>query len=255
MADRHEIKTADVDGKLRSLSYLADKYEIDQIRLTTRYKNGERGQRLVRPVHYTKGLQMIDIDGHKMNFIQVAKKFGLNQQTVLSRYKRGVRYPDIVLPVDEFKRKMKRDGPQDIQTAIDGQQMTLGEASAEYQVKPSTVINRYKRGIRGPELVQTVKRVTSGPIVLEDGQTLSELAAKTGIDYMTLWQRYQAGKRGAELSVQPKRKRFMVDYQGRTWTLLELSRAFHVPVGTLRNRVKQGESGDNLVRPPYSPKK
>ncbi|POD89083.1 hypothetical protein S101258_00196 [Lactiplantibacillus plantarum subsp. plantarum] len=61
---------------------------------------------------------MIDIDGQKMNFIQVAKKFGLNQQTVLSRYKRGVRYPDIVLPVDEFKRKMKRDGPQDIQTRL-----------------------------------------------------------------------------------------------------------------------------------------
>lgn len=136
-----------------------------------------------------------------------------------------------------------------------GELLTFAELSKRTKVNRTTLIMRYKNGIRGED---SWKSSASRSVHSVDyhGKTisLSELSDITGVPYITLLKRYNKGFRDEELLNPPKTVKgkhpvILVDYYGKQLTLSELSRITGIPYATLNLRYNKGDIGEELWKP------
>lgn len=98
--------------------------------------------------------------------------------------------------------------PTKYTVTIHGEQLSLSEASAKYNILYYTLYQRYKSGVRGDALLKPRKvgrrrnrPSTSKYFGTVDGETMSlkQLAAKYNVPYATILTRYRNGLRDTQL--------------------------------------------------------
>lgn len=95
----------------------------------------------------------VEWDGKRQNLKQWSKELGISYGALNSRYNR-----DNLRPPELFKPLNKKYMPREL--SWNGQTKNLADWAREYDLQPRTVQERYKRGIRPPELFEPVKKMT-----------------------------------------------------------------------------------------------
>jgi hypothetical protein len=124
---------------------------------------------------------------------------------------------------------------------VDEQYHTFDTLSTATGIKRSTLVQRFKRGLRGADLTAIVPAKTDQTIMV-DGLTLTQVAHRFGINYQTLLLRH---KRGVNLT--SSKDVLTVSVDGQDVSLYELSKRHPVSYQTLRQRYMAGKRGDDLT--------
>lgn len=94
---RKSIIVTDLDGSKISLSAAAEKYELTKNCIYSRFRFGDRGERLFRPT-----FKKFTVDGKSIS--EWAKITGISVNTIRNRYNKGWRGQELVQPLIYIKR-------------------------------------------------------------------------------------------------------------------------------------------------------
>lgn len=155
-------KTFDVNGKQLTLGQAAKVLGIPYGTLKTRYGNGLRGQDLFAVTD--NRANKIPFKGELTSIAELSRQSGISWTELARRYKAGKRDDDLIAPVREAEL-----------FNVNGEQLTLMEASTVLDIPYSTLKGRHAQGLRGDELFTTTHRLTGN----KNGAT--KLNAQTAI--------------------------------------------------------------------------
>lgn len=130
----------EIDGLVLSLKDASKKYNIKEATLACRYRNGDRGNRLIRPLETCK---KIDFLGEVLTFKQMSEKYNLPARSIEQRYRLGKRGKDLISPI--FKANTYH---------IKGEDLTVSEVGKKYGIPSTTFVRRWDAGKRGDELLK-----------------------------------------------------------------------------------------------------
>ena len=105
---------------------------------------------------HTKKVASAVIDGEILSIKKLSIKHGLNYSTLLARHKKGIKGMDLINGLKPSNGKRGRS--ETVMVEIDGEIMTARKFAKIHGVAYSTVYGRYKRGIKGMDLLSGLKR-------------------------------------------------------------------------------------------------
>lgn len=94
--------------------------------------------------------------------------------------------------------KQQRNKSNNIKVLINGEEILLHDIPKRYNLTNSIVHDRYKRGLRGDELLKPSQK---GIVISIEGQEMSieDASKKYNIKYATIYNRYKKGYNGLDL--------------------------------------------------------
>lgn len=144
------------------------------------------------------------INGQRYTQQELARKYNMGHKTISYRVNHG--WSDEEIIGDAYQNL---DKSRQMSTTIEGETKTLIEWARISGVNIVTLRDRYRRGIRGKELLQPANQRYNhhpNPIKIDvNGDLLSfnELSVRTGINIKTLRERYAKGLRDNDLIAPP----------------------------------------------------
>ncbi|HFI0164179.1 TPA: hypothetical protein ACGORW_002011 [Streptococcus suis] len=234
----------------KSHGELAKAYDLTPSILSNRLKQGLTGEELVKPPKYrvTKKFGGATINGKKYKTLsEIANDFGLVEMTLRDRYNCGLRDGDLLY---HKKPKQKKFPGVEIYGKFYGK---ISDIAKDFEISSRVIRDRYKKGIRGEELVAPLEfeishRFKGATIRGTEYKSLSAISKAFDIPEITLRGRYKAGKRDDEL-IETYRASFPgVTIRGRFYSSIkEIAETFDLPVITLQQRYKKGARGEDLI--------
>ncbi|CAK2843517.1 hypothetical protein VCRA2110O2_30046 [Vibrio crassostreae] len=140
-------KTFDVDGKKLTLGQAAKALGIPYGTLKTRHANGLKGKALFS-VADNRANQIL-FKGKHTSLAELSRRSGISWTELDRRYKAGKRDDELIAPVREAER-----------FDVNGEQLTLMEASTVLDIPYSTIKGRHAQGLKGDDLFSTTHRLT-----------------------------------------------------------------------------------------------
>lgn len=146
---------------------------------------------------------------------------------------------------------------------LNGERKTLQEWALEYNLPPKTVRDRYRKGVRGKDLLAPLtihKPPKSEPsIFIEiDGElkSLNEWADHLGMSRKTIsWRYHSKGLRGRELIAPIGSKQNSLTIGNITKPIAEWAREYELSYQLLSRRIKNGTPKEKLLEKPKRHKK
>jgi transposase len=202
-----------VKGEYLTLREIKNKYGFSRACLQERLKRGETGDALVAPhrvSHEGRGQKYL-IHGEMIDVACMIEKYGVTEDLVRGRLKSGWSGDDLVAPTTSFAEIGRAVGQRN------------KEAAVRYEV--------------GGELL-----------------TISEIAEKYDLTIGTIRGRLARGEFGLDLVAPPSRPgpgtatKYLV--MGEMLTSAEVKEKYGIEEATLRQRIKYGWEGEDLIKPP-----
>lgn len=158
---------------------------------------------------------------------QWCRELGIPYNRVKHRYANGIRPPELF-----SKEKLSPDTSKYMVT-YQGKTQSLSKWADELGIKYGTLAERYRQGLRPPELLDTNK--LSCVLIEYNGikKSVADWSDELDIPYSTLVQRYKNGWKPPELfsreSFRGKNTKITFEYEGKEVTVKEYSRLTGIP--------------------------
>ena len=139
-----------------------------------------------------------------------------------------------------------RRKPRKIKVDIEGVEYKSFETAGKALGLPSsTLLNRYRRGLRGRDLLKN----SYGIVILgTEYQNFSAASKKFGVNSVTLRDRYNRGLRDNDLVAPPRRKNICIQVRGKKFSSVRaLADHFGMSYGALSARYLHGIRGEDLL--------
>lgn len=187
------------------------------------------------------------VSGKKISLLALAQECNVSVDKVVNRYLNGKRGMELV----------KTDKDRPILLWNGRRFYTLKDVSAKYGLHYQTLVHRYNKGFRFPQIVYSKKlfkeflsenRQNITTTINGQAKTLKELSVDYGISLSVLKNRYRKGMREKDL-IKPEIQTDLINYQSES-PLIRLSKETGIKYITLNKRYHQGLRGKELVEPP-----
>lgn len=257
----------EINGEKRTLKEWSVQSGISYLTLMKRYKRGLTGDKLLQPQRTKQGKSKFDphivskklkVNGVEKSIGEWAEEVEIHPHLIFKRLQRGWKPYEAIIPKNVTKDQLYRFQP----ISIYGETKTLEEWANEYGLKPKTIFKRIKDGWKANELIfpADVTNQNKEIFIKEEfyryryliingvSKTYGEWSEEFGIPIHTLIRRKEL-KWSDDSLLLPTNKEMTVKLDGEEKSLKELSKMSGLTVETIRNRIRNGKKGWELVFP------
>jgi transposase-like protein len=138
-----------------------------------------------------------------------------------------------------------------IKVELNNEVKSIPRLSDETGIPKEVLYYRYRKGIRGEDLINTESLSSRTIRVKYKGEliTLNQLAEKIGIQKDSLYSKLREGSEGVKLTKEVKSKaKILIEYNNEFKTVEELSRELGIPKSTLYYRIRNAAKKNNVRR-------